>query len=93
MAGQLDYILFFYGLAFMVMAVLCLQFTRQKENNIEWVYLGVFALFHWISEWLDLIALSLFDNAIFSHVRVIVLAVSFFFYARVLPDGTPGRSA
>ena len=75
--GQMDYIFFIYGLAFVLLSPICFFIPKSSKSSIPWNYLGFFALIHGINEWLDMLALSLGDNDLFMWTRVIVLAVSF----------------
>jgi len=80
--GQMDYILFLYGLSFFILAVICFlfhRFEREKTSNLPWSLLGMFALLHGLNEWLDMFAIIFQDNQPFSIVRLIVLSMSFLF--------------
>jgi PAS domain S-box-containing protein len=76
--SQLDYIFFFYGAAFFLLIPLCL-FLRQRPNccRLAWGWLGWFGGTHGANEWLDLLALSLGTDPLFTLVRVVVLIGSF----------------
>ena len=76
---QLDYILFFYGLAFILLGVVCFSVSRGTQRTIPWPMLGAFAYVHGASEWLDLLAMILGDNPGFALARVVVMATSFVF--------------
>ncbi|MHB0998570.1 MAG: diguanylate cyclase domain-containing protein [Armatimonadota bacterium] len=77
MTKQLDYIFFFYGLSFIVLAIICFMSDR-KISLLPWRWLGYFGLIHGLNEWLDMLALSLGDFILFKLLRIIVMAVSFF---------------
>lgn len=57
--GQLDYIFFFYGLAFMMLGAVCFILKREKRLRLPWGWLGVFAFSHAVHEWLDIVDISL----------------------------------
>ena len=75
--GQLDYIFFWYGLAFFLLALVCLKTARRSGGSrIPWLWLGLFGLTHGFSIWLDMLAMSLPDPAEFQIARTVVMAVS-----------------
>ena len=76
---QMDYIFFFYGLAFLLLAAICTTLCQRHTQRLPWMWLGLFGLAHGINEWLDMLALSLGDGPAFSAVRLGVMALSFGF--------------
>lgn len=76
--GQLDYIFFFYGLAFILLAAVCLSMQHTSLRRLSWIWLGLFGLFHGIGEWSDLVAISIGDSLAFRAFRLFLLAASFF---------------
>lgn len=77
---QLDYIFFFYGLAFiLLMAVCAIMYRRTEKDELPWMLLGLFGLIHGLNEWLDMLAISLGDNSAFSSFRIVMMALSFVF--------------
>jgi diguanylate cyclase (GGDEF)-like protein len=76
-ATQLDFIFFFYGLAFVLLGVVCFAVARVPGRGNCWIALGLFALLHGAGEWLDLIALAVADSSIFAVARIVVMAGSF----------------
>jgi Amt family ammonium transporter len=76
--SQLDFVFLFYGLAFVILAAVCLGGRRGKDA-IPWHWLGLFGLTHGISEWLDLVALAVGDHPAFSAIRTAVMIGSFLF--------------
>ena len=90
---QLDYIFFFYGLGFALLAATTLALSRM-DKAMPWKWLFLFSLVHAINEWLDMLALSLGDSSTFGGVRLVILAVSFVFlveFGRAGVAGTGGR--
>ncbi len=77
--SQLDYIFFVYGLAFVVLGVVCFTRQRSAQDILPWQLMGLFGLTHGLNEWLDLLALTTGDSPLFSAVRLAVMAVSFAF--------------
>jgi PAS domain S-box-containing protein len=75
---QLDYIFLVYGLAFILMAATCAAIGRQPGRRLPWTWLCLFGLIHGVSEWLDMLALSLGDGRLFSMIRLATVTVSFF---------------
>jgi diguanylate cyclase (GGDEF)-like protein len=78
-SNQLDFILFFYGLAFILLGSVCFAIARGNRNNMPWAVLGTFGLLHGTGEWLDLISLIIGDNSIFAIGRTGVMTLSFMF--------------
>jgi len=73
----LDYIFFFYGLSFLLLASVCVLLSRRPEARMAWPLLFLFGLLHGLNEWLDLLALTLGDSERFWTVRLVVMAASF----------------
>ena len=75
---QLDYIFFFYGLAFILLVAICQFLNRRSTQRLAWGWLGVFAVLHAISEGLDLLAYSFgWGSApLLDSVRLILLVSS-----------------
>ncbi len=78
-AGQLDYIFFFYGLSFMLVAAICFLLRNDRGQKVPWFWFGLFGVTHGMNEWLDLFAFSLGDSNYFLAVRLSVLALSYLF--------------
>ena len=84
---QLDYIFFLYGFAFILLAAVCLIMHRERIGQLPWIWLGLFGLVHGITEWLDMVALSLGDGTAFSAVRLGLMTLSFVFLFEFGRDG------
>lgn len=76
-SGQMDYLFFSYGLAFILLFAACLSLQQQQKKLHPWGWLASFGLTHGINEWLDMLALSLGDSEPFQWIRVVVLGISF----------------
>lgn len=97
-SNQLDFIFFFYGLAFILLGTTCWAIARSKGHGEAWAVLGGFAFIHGMGEWLDLTALIVGDGVVFAVVRVMLMTVSYVLlldFARVeavrLGMNLPGR--
>ena len=98
---QLDFIFFFYGLAFILLGAVCIAVARGTEssgNTIPWRVLGAFAYLHGALEWLDLSALVFGDSEIYANIRTGLMTVSYIvliefsrLYAGRLGFAVPGR--
>jgi len=95
---QLDFIFFFYGLAFILLGGVCFAIRRHSLKRHLWGLLGAFGLAHGASEWFDLAALVLGDTPAFAVFRTGLMTVSFMlllefarFGAQFLGWQTPGR--
>lgn len=78
LSTQLDFILFFYGLAFLLLGTTCFGISKGGRAG-SWGVLGLFAVAHGVGEWLDLAALIIGDSPAFAVVRVALMTVSFMF--------------
>jgi hypothetical protein len=74
---QLDFIFFFYGLAFVLLGGVCFAIRQLSDQKLLWTLLGAFGLSHGASEWLDLSALVLGDTPLFAVFRTGIMTVSF----------------
>jgi diguanylate cyclase (GGDEF)-like protein len=74
---QLDFILFFYGLAFLLLGATCLSISRGERGEESWGVLGLFAIAHGVGEWLDLTALIISDSPAFAVLRIALMVGSF----------------
>ncbi len=75
--GQLDYIFFFYGLAFIGLGMVCYILAKEVGQRLPWGWLALFGFTHGINEWLDLAALCGGNGSWFEACRWAVLTVSF----------------
>ncbi|MEI7671776.1 MAG: diguanylate cyclase [Deltaproteobacteria bacterium] len=76
---NLDYIFFCYGLAFVILAAVCVSLQKAERERLPWRILGLFGLTHGIAEWADLTALQIGDSTFFLAVRSILMTISFLF--------------
>ncbi len=74
---QLDFILFFYGLAFILLGAVAVAVSRGTQQDIPWPWLGAFGYIHGGGEWLDLLAMILGDSPGFSLMRTVLMTVSY----------------
>ncbi len=75
--NQLDFIFFFYGLAFILLGATCFAVARSKGRGESWAMLGWFGVSHGGGEWLDLSALIVGDTPAFATARTVLMACSF----------------
>ncbi len=75
----MDYIFFFYGLAFLVLATVCFSLDRTKMHRIPWLWLGMFGLVHGLQEWLDLACFVWASNKVIPVIRAVALVISYLF--------------
>jgi diguanylate cyclase (GGDEF)-like protein len=78
-SNQLDFILFFYGLGFILLGSVCFAIARGNRQSMPWAVLGTFGLLHGAGEWLDLIALVVGDTHTFAIGRTALMTLSFVF--------------
>lgn len=74
---QLDFIFFFYGLAFILLGSVCFAIARGNTQGTPWRVLGLFGFLHGTSEWLDLLALIIGDSFAYATFRIAFMTVSF----------------
>ena len=86
--SQMDYIFFYYGLTFILLAAVCHFLSRRAQQRLPWVWLGFFGVAHGLNEWLDLLALDLGSGPVFDLVRLGLLAMSFAFLVEFGRAGT-----
>jgi diguanylate cyclase (GGDEF)-like protein/PAS domain S-box-containing protein len=75
--GQMDYIFFFYGLAFVGLGVVAYILSQEASPRLPWGWLALFGFTHGANEWLDLVALSWSDGVVFGVLRWAIMTVSF----------------
>ncbi|MBI5745216.1 MAG: hypothetical protein HY952_11790 [Elusimicrobia bacterium] len=78
---HLDYLFFFYGLAFILLAAVCFTIKKEDKSPLLWNWLGYFGLAHGLHEWLDLLAFSFYDGPAFILARAVIMGASFYFLA------------
>lgn len=74
--AQLDFILFLYGLAFILFGLVAGAINRVLPRG-GWGWLAAFGFGHGFTAWLDLTALVTGDGPIFAAVRLAAMAISF----------------
>ncbi|BAR99839.1 sensor domain-containing diguanylate cyclase [Blastochloris viridis] len=79
LSTQLDFIFFFYGLAFILLGATCFAIAGGAKQREPWTVLGLFASVHGASEWLDLTALVIGDTPVFEVARIAIMTGSFVF--------------
>src|ERR1700676_1839647 len=76
LSAQLDFIYFLYGLAFILLGGVCFAMAGVPGRTTSFGWLGLFAVVHGISEWLDLLALLVGDKPAFAVLRTVLMAGS-----------------
>ncbi len=84
---NLDYIFFCYGLAFIILAAVCVSLQKAERERLPWRMLGLFGLAHGIAQWADLTALNMSDSAFSLAARSILTTISFLFLMEFGRDG------
>ena len=95
---QMDYIFFVYGLAFILLGVICSATRIRKITALPLTWLGLFGFSHGFHEWLDMLVISRGDSVIFSAFRLLIMGLSFVFLLefgrttlRIVTGKTAGR--
>jgi PAS domain S-box-containing protein len=88
--GQMDYIFFFKGLAFiLVLAVTCL-FRGDASQRLSWRWLGLFALMQGLASWLSLVAMNFGDLSSLKTIGYCLQIISWVFLAEFGRSGISG---
>lgn len=77
--GQMDYLWFFYGLAFILLAAVCQVLRNPARSSLPWKWLAAFGVTHGIHEWLDLLAQGPLPYPFLDTCSLILLPLSFVF--------------
>lgn len=95
---QMDYIYFLYGLAFVMLAAVCLAMSRSEKQRLPWIGLSYFSIAHGLYEWLHHFSARKTAMLSFSYIEAGLLIVSLVFLAEFgravfIKDGVkkPGR--
>ena len=75
--AQMDYIFFFYGLAFIGLGVVAYILSKEVNQRLPWGWLALFGFTHGLNEWLDLMALVVGDGVWFGALRWAIMTASF----------------
>ena len=75
--AQMDYIFFFYGLAFIGLGVVAYILSKEVNQRLPWGWLALFGFTHGVNEWLDLMALVWGDGVWFGALRWAIMTASF----------------
>jgi PAS domain S-box-containing protein len=84
---QLDYILFIYGLAFIILVVVCINLLQDHKRSLPWAWLALFALFHGVGSWMEGVVLAFSGSPIFSAAQVLFRVVAFIFLFEFAREG------
>ena len=76
---HLDYIYFFYGLSFILLAGVCFLLDKSKDRLMPWSLLLLFGIFHGFDEWISMMELSTGDSLCYDYVKISILLLSFVF--------------
>jgi hypothetical protein len=77
--SQMDYIYFFYGLAFIFLAPICQLLKRRPPPQPAWVWLVAFGAVHGVNELLGLLPLAPSITAVIALIRLVLATLSFLF--------------
>lgn len=73
----MDFIYFFYGLAFLLIGFVCFSIYRMKKNTMMWVLLASFAVLRGIYQWLVMFQTIFGENYLLT-VAILVLHLASF---------------
>lgn len=75
--GQMDYIYFLYGLAFVFLGIVSFLLNNVKKYEIAWGFLAAFGMFHGLHEWTELLIMIFPGHVWLAAVRIIFLLSGF----------------
>ena len=73
--GNLDYILFVYGLGFVLLAITLLGLRTTVTSPLPWKWLGISALFLGLSAWTDMFTVAFGHQAGVAALRTVLFVV------------------
>lgn len=79
--GQMDYIYFFYDLAFLMISGAGFIVARRKDERLPWLWFALFAITHALHEWMDFVEINFGRNPLMQVVGVLFGVISFIFLA------------
>jgi two-component system, NtrC family, sensor kinase len=85
---QMDYIYFFYGLAFITLAAVCFIMVKGKKDRLPWSWVGFFALTQGIYEWLDIVKAFFGNSQVLNTAGLFLGVASFIFLIEFGRSGT-----
>ncbi|MBF0185057.1 MAG: response regulator [Magnetococcales bacterium] len=74
---QIDYIYFVYGLAFVIVGVVCLVIPAEGKHPLSWRVLSLFGFSHGLGEWLELLDMALSDSSGVRLLCTVLYTISF----------------
>lgn len=74
--AQLDYIYFFYGTGFILLAAICFALHKERRSKLPVAWLALFGLLHGVSKWLELLAISMADSPALRVARLCTVVAS-----------------
>ena len=77
--GQMDFLLFFYGLAFILLVATCQVLKRRSRPSLPWKWLAAFGATHGVHEWLILLAQGPLPYPFLDMLSLILGPLSFVF--------------
>jgi len=75
----MDYIFFFYGLAFIGLGVVSYILSKEVKPRLPWVWMALFGFTYGVNEWMNLAALAWQDGVWLMACRWAFIAASFLF--------------
>jgi PAS domain S-box-containing protein len=85
-SNNLDFAFFCYGLAYILMAAVCVPLSRDEREKLPWSLLAAYGALLGAVAWMNLIAISLGDTMPHFVARLIVMSTAYLFlveFARV----------
>ena len=79
--GQMDYLLFFYGLSLILLVATCQLLKRRSRPPLPWKWLAAFSATHGVHEWLVLLAQGPLPYPFLDMLSLILATLSFVFLA------------
>lgn len=77
--GQMDYVFFFQGLAFLLVVLVCFLLRSDSQQRLPWHWFALFALAQGIAAWLSLVSLNFSELTYLMTLIEVVQIVSLLF--------------
>ena len=77
--GQMDYVFFFQGLAFLLVVLVCFLLRSDSQQRLPWHWFSLFALAQGIAAWLSLVALNFSGLTHLAYIIEVIQIISLLF--------------
>jgi PAS domain S-box-containing protein len=79
MGRQMDYVVFVYGLSFIMLSLIGLILIQEKNQKVPWIYLVLFGLVQSLKNWIDCVTFSFHTQIDIGIILLVLTFLSFLF--------------